>query len=102
MLTEHEVAEKKLKRKQMLSLYKKALCSIASANTHNLNINLEARFRPDSLDFEITGIDNNYDNATVYFDDFMSEEQLTTLLNGTINIIKTDNFLIFKDWAFDK
>jgi hypothetical protein len=102
MPTEHEAKEKKLKRKQMLRTYKKALSSIASANTHNVKIDLTARFSPDSLDFSITVFGPDSNNVGIFFYDFMSQEKLTILLNDLINIIKTDDFLKIQAWASDK
>jgi hypothetical protein len=102
MPTEHEAKAKKLKRKQMLRLYKKALSSITSANTHNVKINLTASFSPDSLDFGITVLDTDNDNVGIRFYDFMSQEKLTIQLNDLINIIKTDDFLKIQAWASDK
>lgn len=87
---------KKAKHKEMLSLYRKALTSVSKIKCINVRINIEARFCPDELHFNITVYTKDIDNVGFDFYDFHSIEETTTNLNRAINVIKTDDFLKIK------
>lgn len=90
---------KKPSRKEMLRLYKKALASITISNNVNVTVNAEIRFKNDETDFNLFVIAaDGQDNKNFSFYDFSwtSIAELTTQLNQTLNLIRTDDFLKIK------